>query len=1339
MDDSFLGGPRDTMMRAVFTCLIVSSLIAPLFAAAPGGNRLTYLDEVNPWYPHRDLARLTTPQWVGEDGVEAVVVLAIDDMRGHEKWEAFLRPILDRLKQIDGRAPVSIMTCRIEPADPHLQKWLSEGLSLEAHTYDHPCPLLSKGDFAQGKQTYDRCVDLLKQVPGNRPVAFRTPCCDSLNTVSPRFFAEIFNRSTPEGHYLEVDSSVFNFITPNDPVLPRDLVLDEKGHDRFQKYSPFDRTFVNAIRDYPYPYVAGGLCWEFPCVAPSDWSAQHLQKPNNPLTVADWKLALDATVIKQGVFNLVIHPHGWIRAEQVNELIDHAVSKYGRRVKFLTFRQALERLNKNLLAGQPLRDASVVDKNAGIQSGFDNGVRLIDLDDDGFLDVVVGNHEARLTRVWSSKNGKWITTDLPAQLVAAIPDSESQDNGGRFGIGPDGRVRLLLRNEFEAGLWQFGVGKWEPAPDGLAGLEIDGQPVFTVAGWRDRGVRLRDLDGDGVSECLVGNPTQQAAFRWSEARRRWQNLPFGLPDGTSIVDEQGRDAGLRFVDLDEDGDDDVVFSNEAGYSVDLFESLEKGWSRRVLSGKRPDDTAIPPFVVNGMNNGAWFSDRHLWLQNEHTDKLKDLVDRRSFGELLKHVEPQAKSPRAALKSLVARPGFQVEIVAAEPLTMDPVAFAWGADGKLWVVEMADYPLGCESGGRVRYLEDRDGDGRYDASTLFLDGLNYPNGVMPWRNGVLVTCAPEIFYAEDSDGDGRADVRRTLYRGFGEGNPQHRVNGLRWGLDNWVYCANGDSGGGIESVVTGDKVSINGRDFRLRPDEGRIEAQTGQSQFQRERDDWGNWFGNNNSNPMYHFVLDDHYLRRNPHVAPPVPRVQVSLAPGAAPVFPLSRTLPRFNDQNAANRFTSACSAIIYRDDLFDVGRASSPSPLEPSSTNDGPRRPPYFAGNSFVSEPVHNLVHREIMFAAGFTFHSRRADDEQRSEFLASTDNWSPPAMVRVGPDGALWVADMYRQVIEHPEWIPKEVQVKYDLRAGHDKGRIYRVYPVGVAPRPLRRLDRLDTAGRVDALDSPSGWQRDMLQQLLIERNDPSAIVLLKRLLADGAQPVLARLHALCTLDGLRAIDADLLRRSLGIHPGIDRHVVRLAEPYLDQSPELAAAVSNLLASGDAQLLMQLAYSLGEWHSADAGRALGRLALRLSAAGRGRDEHLPLPEGEGSIYLSAAILSSVTKENLPGVADVAFNTRADITGLEDFVRQVAMLAVVMESGDALASLAQSLNVAEDASGAGWQIATLEGLFDGLNRRQVSLDDLFSGAPDAARISPSRIGDLLGAARAAARDSAAPD
>src|SRR6516165_5188398 len=246
----------------------------------------------------------------------------------------------------------------------------------------------------------------------------------------------------------------------------------------------------------------------------------------------------------------------------------------------------------------------------------------------------------------------------------------------------------------------------------------------------------------------------------------------------------------------------------------------------------------------------------------------------------KYMEPGPKSPAESLKTMKPRPGFKIELMASEPLVKSPIAFAWGPDGKFWVVEMGDYPLGVDGkgkpGGRIKFLEDTKGTGKYDKATVFLDNLPFPTGVTPWGKGVLVTCAPEIFYAEDTDGDGKADVRVPLFVGFHEGNQQHRLNTLAWGLDNWFHGANGDSGGNVKLIKTGKTVSISGRDFRFRPDDGAFEAETGQTQYGKCRDDWGNWFGCNNSNPMYHFVLDDHYLRRNPHLAPPDPRVNVSV-------------------------------------------------------------------------------------------------------------------------------------------------------------------------------------------------------------------------------------------------------------------------------------------------------------------------------------------------------------------------------------------------------------------------------------------------------------------------------
>ncbi len=1261
--------------------------------AAGDGNRLAYLASLDPYYVSCHFPKLVTPQWVGEEGVEAVVILAIDDMRGHEKWEAFLRPLLERLKKIDGRAPVSIMTNRIDPTDPHLQKWLAEGLSLEVHTLDHPCPLLKDGDFAKAKATYDGCVDMMASIPGNQPVAFRMPCCDSLNSVSPRFFAEIFNQTTAAGRFLAIDSSVFNLTTARDAELPRKAVLLPDGEERFRRYLPFD-SFANTIEDYPYPYQLGVLCWEFPCVVPSDWEAQNVQKPNNPRTVRDLEAALDVCVAKQGTFNLVFHPHNWIRAEQVIELVDHATREHGTKVKFLNFREALDRLTQHALGGEPLRASD----------GDDNGVRLLDLDRDGYLDVVIGNERVRQSRRWSPQTRTWMVEDFPVSLVEIVEPSHRRSTCVQFGMLRDGRASLLVRNERTAGVWHYDAKGWVQDPSGLDGLELDGQPLQTASNGLDRGVRLRDLDLDGRCELLVANDLQNAVFRRDRDGKRWCEVSFRLPDGARFVDTAGRDASLRLLDLDDDLHLDVLFSNEREYGLDLFDSMETGWSRRVKAATRGSPVEIPVISRAGASNGAWFHSRHLWVQNEDTSRLRDLVDRRSFNELLAGETPRAKSPTAAPVSLEPRPGFQVELVASEPLVFDPVAFDWGPDGKLWVAEMRDYPNGDkeaeQSGGCIRTLEDTDGDGRYDRSTVFLDGLPYPNGVMTWRRGVMLTAAPDIIYAEDTDGDGRANVREVLYTGFNEGNPQHRANGFAWGLDNWIYGANGDSGGKVKSTKTGEVVDIGGRDFRIRPAEGLVEPQLGFTQFQRTRDDWGNWFGNNNVNPMWQYVLEDHYLKRNAHFAAPETREDVPLVPGTARVYPRSRTLERFNDLHTADRFTSACGAIIYRDELFGPG----------------------FEANMFVSEPVHNLVHREVTFRRGVTIKSRRAADEQRSEFLASTDNWFRPTMLRTGPDGALWIADMYRAVIEHPEWIPQEFMERIDVRAGSDMGRIYRVFPVGAAPRPIPRLDTLDSTTLVAQLESPNGWVRDKAQQLLVERGDKSAAAALAALVTAGVRPT-ARLHALCTLDGLDALEPPSVLAALGdSHGGVRRHAVRLSEAFLEKSSELGAALEKLVDDPDPQVRLQLAYTLGESSDTTAARALGRLAVANA----------------DDPFISAAVMSSATRD----FDELAGGVLAATEGREpprDLVNSLVALAARMDDAKALDRLLKAITATPFNGYQPWQLDALASLVESLDGRGISLAKLHEGADAELQGSLAKLSALFAYARRAAADAQRPD
>ena len=447
------------MLRTTFVlALCLACVAAPAEQKSPstgGGNRLAYLDEVNPYYPHKDFAKLITPQWVGEEGVEAVVILSIDDMRDTARYENYLRPILDRLKKVgnsDGLSRMSIFTNAVNPKDEQLQKWLKEGVSFEVHTITHPCPCLgvpkgATGDIEKAKQTYDGCVDMLFDIPNYKgPVAYRMPCCDSMNSVSPRFFAEVMNKTTKKGNFLSIDSSVFNIFTSDDPALPRELVQNKDGSERFAPYAAFP-GFVNTIENYPYPYVIGNMIWEFPCVVPSDWEAQHRQGVNNPTTVEDLKAAIDCTVIKQGTFTLVFHPHGWIKAEQIVELIDHAEKTHGRKVKFLSFREAMDRLNKHLLEGGALRDEKGSPTNLFV---FDAGAlkdgELVSAD--GMIDVIerVDKDDTRANgRLWIPATRTWNRVRYPLAALL-LEKSDRQMSLFYADLNGDGEMDSLFSN-----------------------------------------------------------------------------------------------------------------------------------------------------------------------------------------------------------------------------------------------------------------------------------------------------------------------------------------------------------------------------------------------------------------------------------------------------------------------------------------------------------------------------------------------------------------------------------------------------------------------------------------------------------------------------------------------------------------------------------------------------------------------------------------------------------------------------------------------------------------------------------------------------------------------------
>ena len=1194
---------------------IVFVLVTSLTSIAADANRFCYLDDpIDPYYVNGASPRLTTPQWFGDTDVDAVVVLAIDDMRDPQAYESYLRPILDRLHEIEGSAPLSIMTNKVDVDDPQLQRWLKEGVTIEVHTIDHPCPLLHDSDWEKAKSTYDRCVDLLADIPGNQPVAFRMPCCDSMNTPSPRFYETIFSATTDRGRYLSIDTSVFNVTTADDQELSQTLLRDEAGRDRFQKYLPF-KSFVNTIRDYPYPYLIGDTCWEFPCIVPSDWEAQNLHEPFNPQTVKDLIAALDVVVKKQGTMNLVFHPHGWIRNDQVVELLDYAERTYGRRVRFLNFRQAQHRLNRHLLSNLPIRGAE----------GRGSGTRLLDVNGDGMMDVVLRGTNGQLhTRLWVPAAATWQSFDLPVSWQTA-----------HFGVtrsgGPtemfvwDGKLLTVFEWQDEG---------WSPLEQTAAELQ---QAIGKLTkNGKLNAIRLRDLNHDGSCEVLLENKLGEHVVLRQE-NGRWSPC-HALPERVRILRPDGRDAGLRWIDLDNDGQVECVFSDPKGYGVYRLVSLDKGWQKVFDQDRGAPDTAVevPPFVrPDGTNNGVWAHSGHLWWQNEDTARLPDKVNRLSFQRLLVG-EPEAKpteaasfpgpqSPEQALKTFASSVAARVELVAAEPMVADPVAFDWGPDGRLWVAEMRDYPFSDDPSirGRIKVLVDDDGDGRYDRSEVFLDGLNYPTGVKAWRDGILVSGAPHLLFVRDTDGDLRADEQTVLYRGFSEGNQQHLVNGLRWGVDGWLYLANGDSGGTVECVANGNTIDISGRDLRIRPDSGGLEALSGQTQSGRCRDDWGNWFGCNNSFPMWHFVLQDRYLARNRHFAATRVRRQVSEFPGPSPVFPTSNTLPRFNDFDRANRFTSACSPLVF--------------PNVPTAMAFGPPG----TVDSFVCEPVHNLVHRERMTAHGVSFHSRRLPEDRNDEFLTSTDNWFRPVMLRIGPDGAIWMADMYRLVIEHPTWIPQEWQDRLDLHSGNDLGRIYRIQPTNTSTSVVTWPVNMSTDQLVSQLGHPNRWHRDMAQQMLIWRQDKVAVELLRQLVRTSDNP-LTQIYALHTLARLAEVEDKLLVRLIEEgDPRVARHAIVLSEGRLADSPAILASLLKRVGEVDQLLQQQLAYSLGFSADSQAATALVTLAT-----------HEPTEPA-----VQSAVLSSLTSANVGAVLDGVMRVHQQYPEL---TRQVLLQAVAL-------------------------------------------------------------------------------
>jgi putative membrane-bound dehydrogenase-like protein len=652
-------------------------------------------------------------------------------------------------------------------------------------------------------------------------------------------------------------------------------------------------------------------------------------------------------------------------------------------------------------------------------------------------------------------------------------------------------------------------------------------------------------------------------------------------------------------------------------------------------------------------------------------------------------------PTDALKTFQIEPGFRIEPFITEPDIRSPVAMEFDESGRIYVVEAPGYPLNLEARlGRIVRFEDTDGDGRGDKRTIFADKLAMPTGVMRWKGGVLVTDAPDVLYFEDTDGDGTSDIRRVVLTGFASTNPQHTVNSPLYGLDNWIYLAHE---GPTTAVVFPDKFGDRGsrlrfpdrsdgtpleparRMVRFRPDSGQLEYLSTSSQFGHSFDAWGRHFTVSNEDHIREEVIGAAPLTRNPELPAGSAMARISDHRPASDVYPITQK-SRVEMLSGVGSFTSACGITVYLGGAF-------PSAL---------------GLFTLVAEPAQNLVHRDVLTSGGVTYTARRA--RENVEFLASTDAWFRPVNFSIGPDGAIYLVDYYRQVIEHPEWMATHTHGSPDLYQGAERGRIYRITP----ERPLPLADRIRLGDEsdeqlVNRLASPNIWWRRTAQRLLVDRGSAAAVAPLTRLFA-SSQSSVARLHALWTLDGLNRLEAHLIEKALeDSEPGVRENAIRLAEPRLAGDPALLEKLLKMERDGDPRIQFQLLATLGGIDS-PASRAAQNRVLARNIEDRWMQIAALTASSDRAPELFRAAIAFTDKE-----------TQARAT----FFRQIA---AVIGARRKSAEIRQVLTTLVSASPAGswWRAAALEGLAQGLGSRpgdfgQDLLLQLFERSADEVR------------------------
>ena len=529
------------------------------------------------------------------------------------------------------------------------------------------------------------------------------------------------------------------------------------------------------------------------------------------------------------------------------------------------------------------------------------------------------------------------------------------------------------------------------------------------------------------------------------------------------------------------------------------------------------------------------------------------------------------------KPYILHKALDISLVASEPDIIDPVALTFDHNCRLYVVEMRDYPNGVpyeKKGGTIKLLSDTNGDGRFNKITLFATNISYPTSATAWKDGILVAAPPDIVYLKDTDGDGVSDERETLISGFKLGVTDSNFNSLRWNLDNWIHGANGGNGGNIYFNGKDEvKTPLKNLDFRFNPDIRRVEttSQTGGG-FGLVFNEWGHSFTTYNIDYLQQRIIPQNYIDHAQNLRSFEATRNISRHGKMARIFPISEPETRVNHPEQAGYFSSA-GGMGY------LGIDGYPEDL---------------SGSVFICDVVGNLIHRNILTLNGGAYSALRSPTEKKSEFFASSDNHFRPTAVELGPDGALYIADMQRSVIEHPDYIPNKIKQRVNIREGDKRGRIYRITPKSKLSSIKSNISPIKIQNIEEEFKNPNQWRRLTAQRLIYENQDKSLSPRLRKLISDKND--FARLHALWSLKGLEVIEPeDILVGLSDTNPKIRENVIRIAEASgFFGDPLIQKKLISLADDTDPTVRFQLALTLGKMEaSASTQRALQSIYFR--------------------------------------------------------------------------------------------------------------------------------------------------